>query len=81
MAKIKGYKRSDGTKVKGHTRKGSNSRKYTASQRRAFEKSKTSKSGHKTYKQRLKSKNPKKVGLWARVHAKRKREGSWKPKK
>jgi len=53
--------------------KGKSKRKYTASQQRAFDKSKSSKSGHKTWKQRQKQKKP---GLWANVWAKRKRKKS-----
>lgn len=76
MAKrIKGYTRSDGTKVKSHPRK--SNKRYTPAQKRALEKSKTSKSGHKTVKQRSKTRKP---GLWTNVWNKRKREGKWKPK-
>lgn len=75
--KVKGYTRSDGTKVKGHSR-GGKAKRYTASQRRAFKKSQTSKSGHKTAAQRKGSKRP---GLWANYWNKRKRQGTWKPKK
>lgn len=62
--KIKGYTRSDGVKVPAHNRAGTraNRRKYSVGQRRALEKSKTSKSGHKTWRERQKEKKP---GLWA----------------
>ncbi len=81
VARIAGYTRADGTKVKGHTRKGGKRAKrrtqgkakgYTKSQRAALKKSRTSKSGHKTWRQRQRQKKP---GLWANVHAKRAREG------
>ena len=74
MAKrIKGYTRADGTKVKGHKRKGATSKRtYTAAERRAFKKSQTSRSGHKSWRDRQKEKRP---GLWANVHAKHHREG------
>lgn len=73
--KIKGYTRKDGVKVKGHSRKGkktsrrSYERKYSKSQRRAHAKSRTSRSGHKSYKERMKQKKP---GLWANYWNKRK---------
>lgn len=79
--RIKGYTRSDGVKVKGHKRKGKKTskreyeRKYSKSQRRAHAKSRTSKSGHKTYKERMKQEKSGKgrAGLWSHVWAKRKR--------
>lgn len=76
--KIKGYTRSDGVKVPSHTRKGKSAgkRSYTPAQRRALEKSKTSKSGHKTYKDRIADEKQGKgrAGLWAHVHQKRERQ-------
>lgn len=80
--KIKGYTRSDGVKVKGHNRKGkktsqrSYERKYSKSQRRAHAKSRTSKSGHKSYSERMKQEKSGKgrAGLWAHYHAKKARE-------
>ena len=67
MAKIKGYTRSDGIKVKGHNRTHKRKGKYTAAQQRAFDRSKTSKSGYKTWQERQKQSKP---GLWANYHAK-----------
>lgn len=64
---LKRYHRSKGKK-----------RHFSPSQRRALKKSRYSKSGHKSYKARLKSRKP---GLWSYTWAKRKREGKWKPKR
>lgn len=75
---VKSYTRSDGTRVRAHKRQGARKKKYTPSQQRAFEKSKTSKSGHQSYKKRQRSRKP---GLWANTWNKRRREGSWRPKK
>ncbi len=71
--RVQGYTRSDGTKVKGYSRKGKSSKtkRYTPAQQRAFEKSKTSNSGRKTWRQRQKTKRP---GLWSNFHAKKHRE-------
>lgn len=75
--KVKGHTRSDGTKIKGYTRydgKKISGRKVAKKARKykeALEKSRTSKSGHKSWKKRQKEKKP---GLWANVWAKKNRE-------
>lgn len=66
--KVKGYTRSDGVKVPSHTRKGTKSKKqYTVAQRRALEHSRTSKTGHKDWRQRQRDARKKggSAGLWS----------------
>lgn len=52
---------SEGLK-RHHRGGGRKRRKYSRSQQRAFKRSQTSKSGHKTWRQRQKSRKP---GLWS----------------
>jgi hypothetical protein len=65
---LKAYHKGKGRRK---TSKRDYERKYSKSQRRAHAKSRTSKSGHKTWRERKKQKRP---GLWANYHAKKARE-------
>jgi hypothetical protein len=75
--KVKGHRRSDGVKVKGYTRydgkkiSAKKIAKRARTYREALEKSKTSKSGHKSWRERIKDEKAGKgkAGLWAHVHA------------
>ncbi len=58
--------------LRRHHRGGGRKRKYSASQKRAFAKSRHSKSGHKSWRARQKQRKP---GLWSNYHAKMAREG------
>jgi hypothetical protein len=70
--KVKGHRRADGTKVKGYTRydgkkvSGHKITKRAGKYKEALEKSRTSKSGHKSWRDRQKEKKP---GLWSNYWA------------
>lgn len=80
--KVKGHRRADGTKVKGYVRydgkkvSGKKIAKGVRKYREALEKSKTSKSGHKSWRDRMKDEKAGKgkAGLWAHVHNKKARK-------
>lgn len=58
--------------LKRHHRGGGRKRKYSPAQKHALARSRYSKSGHKTWRQRQKTRRP---GLWSNYWAKKHRKG------